>query len=154
MAKQKPYREDGALTRRLMLDNVTRCLDENVLNDNHSQRAIALFSFYNNPPGSGYQYHWNPLWVMSTDFNKAYRELEDLLHEKIDAAKQTPAKNKRRIRAVELTIELWEKGHHFDQETGEVVIVPVPVPRKMTPLQRKLQKDSINATWKNGSRNS
>jgi hypothetical protein len=154
MAKQKPYHPDGPLTRRLMLENVTHCLDKNILDDNHSQRAIALFSFYNNPPSPGYQYHWNPLWVMSTAFNKAYRELEDLLYEKIEAAKQTPTKNKRRVRAVEITIELWENGHHFDEETGEVLVVPVPLPRKMTPLQRQLQKASIEATWRNGNRNS
>lgn len=154
MAKQKPYRPDGALTKRLMLENVTHCLDTGILNDNHSQQAIALLSFYNNPPGPGYQYHWNALWVMSSAFNKAYRELEDLLYEKIPASKQIPTQNKRRIRALELTVELWVNGHHFDDETGQVLIVPIPSPRQTTAEQRQLQRASIQATWRNGNRNS
>lgn len=154
MAKQAPYRPDGELTKQMMLGNITHCLDAGLLNENDSQQACALFSFYNNPPSPGHQYHWNALWVMSSDFNKSYRELEDLLYEKIEAAKQKATKDKRRIRAAELTLYIWRRGHFFDEETGEVKIVPVPTPRKMTVAQRQLQKASIEATWRNGSRNS
>jgi hypothetical protein len=154
MAKQKPYHPDGEFTRRLMLGNITYCLDAGLLNDNDSQQAIALYSFYNNPPGPGLMYYWNPFWVMSSEFNKAYRELEDLLHEKIEAAKQTPTRNKRRIRAAELTLHIWLNGHFFDPETRCVRIVPIPEPRKMTASERQLQRASIEATWRNGNRNS
>lgn len=154
MAKQKPYHPDAALTRRLMLENITHCLDAGILNENDSQQASALFSFYSNPPGPGYQYSWNHLWVMSSEFNKLYRELEDLLHEKIVVAKQTPTKNKRRIRAAQLSLELWIKGHHFDEETHQVEIIPIPIPRKLTQADKALHRASIEATWKNGSRNS
>ena len=154
MAKQKPYRSDGALTRQLMLENITQCLDAGILTENDSQQAAALFSFYSNPPGPGYQYSWNHIWVMSSEFNKLYRELEDLLHESIVSAKQTPTKNKRRVRAAQLTFELWIKGHHFDEEDSRVKIVPIPIPRKLTKADKALHRASIEATWRNGSRNS
>jgi hypothetical protein len=154
MAKQKPYL-DGPATRSKMLQNIESLLDEGEMPPTLEQKCYALMSFYRNPPPPGYQYDWNHLWVMSTEFNKAYLRMQTLLWEEIDAAKQKATRLKRRLEAATLTIELWEKGHRFDEETGQVRIVPVPAPKApMTAAQRQLQRASVEATWRNGSRNS
>jgi hypothetical protein len=157
MAKQKPYK-DGNVTKTLMVENIRQLLDEGVLVGQHShleQQCVALMSFYNNPPGEGYQYHWNHLWVMCSEFNQLYTKLQKLLWEDIDASKQPKTRLNRRIAAAELAISIWVKGHHFDEETGMVKIVPEPTPKAPpTPEQIALRKASINATWRNGNRNS
>jgi hypothetical protein len=154
MAKQKPYL-DGAATRSKMLQNIESLLDEEAMPVPLEQKCCALLSFYRNPPPPGHQYSWNHLWVMSTEFNKAYLRMQALLWGEIESAKQKATRLRRRLEAAELAIELWEKGHNFDEESGYVRIVPVPAPKPPpTPDQLALRKASINATWRNGSRNS
>ena len=157
MAKQKPYK-DGNVTKTLMVENIRSLLDEGVLATQYphlEQQCVALMSFYSNPPGEGYQYHWNHLWVLCCEFNQLYTKLQDLLFEKIEASKQGATRIKRRIAAAELTISIWTNGHHFDEETGMVIVVPVPAPKAPpTPEQIALRRASIEATWRNKSRNS
>jgi hypothetical protein len=154
MAKQKPYL-DAIETRSKLIQNIESLLDEGAIVPELEQKCYALLSFYRNPPPSGHQYSWNHLWVMSTEFNKAYLRMQTLLWGEIEAAKQKATRLKRRLEAAALAIELWEKGHHFDEETGHVRIVPIPEAKLApTPEQVALRKASINATWRNGSRNS
>jgi hypothetical protein len=154
MAKQKPYL-DGIETRSKMLQNIESLLDEEAMPEELEQKCFALMSFYRNPPPAGMQYHWNHLWVMSVEFNQLYTKLQKLLWEDIEAAKQPKTRLKRRVAAAELTITVWEKGHHFDEETGMVKIVPVPKPKAPpTEAELALRRASINATWRGGSRDS
>jgi hypothetical protein len=154
MAKLKPY-FDAIETRSLMLRNIETLLDEDAMPKELEQKCYALMSFYRNPPPAGMQYHWNHMWVMCSEFNQLYTKLQKLLFEDIDAAKQPKTRLNRRVAAAELTIAVWEKGHHFDEETGMVRIVPVPVPKAPpTEAEMELRRASINATWKKGSRDS
>jgi len=154
MAKLKPY-FDAIETRSKMLQNIELLLEEDAMPKELEQRCFALMSFYRNPPPSGYQYHWNALWVMCSEFNQLYTKLQKLLWEDIEAAKQPKTRLKRRVTAAELTITIWIKGHHFDEETGHVLIVPTPGPKAPpTEAEMELRKASINATWKKGSRDS
>jgi hypothetical protein len=137
-----------------MLENITHCLDNSLLDDNHSQLAMALFSFYNSPPPPSHQYRMNVLWVMSTDFNSMYREMETLLVEKIPTTKRAATLTTRRVRAANLALEVWKKGYFFDPLTHQPQIVPIPLPKSATAEQLQLRKAAIAATWKNGSRNS
>lgn len=153
MAKLKPY-FDAIETRSKMLRNIETLLEEGAMPKELEQRCFALMSFYRNPPPSGYQYHWNALWVMCSEFNQLYTRLQKLLWEDIEASKQAKTKLKRRVEAAQLTIDVWIKGHHFDEETGHVLIVPVPKPKAPTSEELELRKASINATWRKGSRDS
>lgn len=153
MAKQKPY-FDAAETRSKMLRNIESLLDEKAMPKELEQRCFALMSFYRNPPPSGYQYHWNALWVMCSEFNRLYTKLQKLLWEDIEASKQPKTKLKRRVEAAQLTIDVWIKGHHFDEETGHVLIVPVPQPKPQTEEDAALRRASVQATWRRGSRDS
>jgi hypothetical protein len=154
MAKQKPY-FDAIETRSRMLRNIEALLDEKEMPAELEQRCIALMSFYRNPPPPGMQYSWNHLWVMCSEFNQLYTKLQKLLWEDIEASKQAKTKLKRRVTAAELTITIWIKGHHFDEETGHVLIVPAPEPKAPpTAAEMELRKASINATWRKGSRDS
>jgi hypothetical protein len=154
MAKQKPY-FDAIETRSKMLQNIEALLDNNEMPEELEQRCIALMSFYRNPPGPGMQYSWNHLWVMCSEFNQLYTKLQKLLWEDIESAKQPKTRLKRRVEAADLTISIWIKGHHFDEETGMVKIVPIPEPKApATEAEMELRKASIEATWKKGSRDS
>ncbi len=154
MAKQKPY-FDAIETRSRLLQNIEALLDAEEMPEDLEQRCIALLSFYRNPPGPGMQYSWNHLWVMCSEFNQLYTKMQKLLFEDIEAAKQPKTRQKRRVEAAQLAITVWEKGHHFDEETGMVKIVPVPEPKSPpTTEEMELRKASINATWKKGSRDS
>lgn len=154
MAKQKPY-FDADQTRSKMVQNITSLLDEGELTSTPlEQKCIALASFYRNPPPPGTQYPWNHLWVMCCEFNQLYTRLQKLLWEDIESAKQPKTQLKRRIEAAELTTTIWIKGHHFDEETGHVLIVPVPQPKTQTAEDRALREASVQATWRRGSRNS
>lgn len=154
MAKLKPYL-DADQTRQLMVENIHLLLEEGKLPTPLEQKCCALMSFYLNPPPAGYQYHWNHLWVLGPGFNSLYTRLQKLLFESVPAAKQPATRLKRQLEAAEIAIELWEKGHHFDEESGHVRIVPIPKPKAPpTPEQVALRKASIRATWRNGSRNS
>lgn len=154
MAKQKPYL-DAIETRSKMLQNITFLLDEKEMPEELEQKCYALMSFYRNPPPSGHQYHWNHLWVMCCEFNQFYTKLQKLLWEDIDASKQAKTKLKRQIEAVQLTLSIWTNGHHFDEETGHVLIVPIPAPKPPpTPRELELRRESINATWRRGNTNS
>lgn len=154
MAKQKPY-FDADQTRSKMVQNITSLLDEGELTSTPlEQKCIALASFYRNPPPPGTQYHWNHLWVMCCEFNQLYTRLQKLLWEDIESAKQPKTQLKRRIEAAELTTTIWIKGHHFDEETGHVLIVPVPQPKTQTAEDKALREASVQATWRRGSRNS
>jgi len=153
MAKQKPYL-DAEQTRSKMIQNITSLLDEKELDDPLEQRCISLMSFYRNPPPPGTQYHWNHLWVMCCEFNQLYTKLQKLLWEDIESAKQPKTRLKRRIQAAELTTTIWINGHHFDEETGHVLIVPVPQPKVQTEDDRALREASVQATWRRGSRDS
>lgn len=150
MAKQASY-FDHDQTRAKMIRNVESLLDSGELTAPLEQRAIALMSFYRNPPAAGMQYSWNHLWVMCSEFNQLYTRLQKLLWEDIEAAKQPKTQLKRRIEAADLTVSIWIKGHHFDEETGYVLIVPVPQPKApITEADRARRKASIAATWKRG----
>jgi hypothetical protein len=153
MAKQKPY-FDADQTRSKMLQNITSLLDEKELDDPLEQRCIALMSFYRNPPPAGTQYHWNHLWVMCCEFNQLYTRLQKLLWEDIESAKQPKTQLKRRIEAADLTISIWIKGHHFDEETGHVLIVPTPQPKVITEEDKARTRASVQATWRRGNTNS
>lgn len=153
MAKLKPY-FDAIETRSKMLQNIETLLEEGAMPEDLEQQCFALLSFYRNPPPAGMQYHWNALWVMCSEFNQLYTKLQKLLWGDIDAAKQAKTKLKRRVEAAQLTITIWIKGHHFDEETGMVEIVPAPEPKAPTPEELELRKASINATWRKGSRDS
>ena len=156
MGKQKPYYEVEA-TKAKMLHNIAAILDmgDEVVEPTLWQKCCSLTSFYRNPPPPTHQYHWNHLWVMGCGFNQLYTKLQKLLWEGIDVAKTPATKLKRRLEAASLTIEIWENGHHFDEETGLVKIVPVPAPKPpLTPEQVALRRASIEATWRNKSRNS
>jgi hypothetical protein len=154
LAKQKPY-FDAIETRSRMLRNIETLLDEDIMPKELEQKCYALMSFYRNPPPAGMQYHWNHLWVMCSEFNQLYTKLQKLLFEDIEAAKQPKTRLSRRVTAAELAITVWERGHHFDEETGMVKIVPVPEPKAPpTAEEMELRKASINATWKKGSRDS
>ncbi len=154
MAKQKPYL-DASETRSKMLRNIEALLGEGAMPEELEQRCCALMSFYRNPPPAGMQYHWNHLWVLSSEFNQLYTKLQKLLWEDIEAAKQAKTRLKRRVSAAEITISIWIKGHHFDEETGHVLIVPIPAPKpEPTEAELELRKASVNATWKRGSRDS
>ena len=154
MAKLKPY-FDAIQTRSRMLQNIETLLEEGEMPEPLEQKCFALLSFYRNPPPAGMQYHWNALWVMCSEFNQLYTKLQKLLWEDIDAAKQAKTRLKRRIEAAQLAIDVWIKGHHFDEETGMVKIVPVPEPKSPpTEEEMELRRASIEATWKKGSRDS
>ena len=153
MAKQKPY-FDAIETRSKMLQNIEALLDEKEMPDTLEQRCIALMSFYRNPPPAGMQYHWNHLWVLCSEFNQLYTRLQKLLWEDIEASKQPKTKLKRRIEAADLTISIWIKGHHFDEDTGHVLIVPIPQPKPQTEEDVALRRASVQATWRRGSRDS
>jgi hypothetical protein len=154
MAKQKPY-FDAIETRSLMLQNIELLLDAKELPNDLEQQCCALMSFYRNPPPAGMQYSWNCMWVMCTEFNQLYTRMQKLLFEDIATAKQAQTKLKRQVEAAQLAITIWIKGHNFDEDTGTVKIVPVP-PLKSPPskAEMELRKASINATWRNGNRNS
>jgi hypothetical protein len=144
MAKQKPYL-DGIETRSRMLRNIESLLDEEAMPEELEQKCYALMSFYRNPPPEGMQYSWNHLWVMCSEFNQLYAKLQ----------KQPKTKLRRRINAVEIAIDLWIKGHHFDEETGMVKIIPIPQPKPpLTEKEKEICRASINATWRRGSRDS
>jgi len=154
MAKQKPYL-DGIETRSRMLRNIESLLDEEQMPKELEQECYALMSFYRNPPPEGMQYSWNYLWVMCSEFNQLYRKLQKLLFEDIENAKQPKTKLKRRIDATQCAIDLWIKGHHFDEETGLVKIVPIPQPKPpLTEQEKNIRQASINATWRRGSHDS
>lgn len=153
MAKLKPY-FDAIETRSKMLRNIEALLDGKEMPEDLEQQCYALLSFYRNPPPVGMQYHWNAMWVMCSEFNQLYTRLQKLLWEDIDAAKQVKTKLKRRVEAAQLTTEVWIKGHHFDEETGHVLIVPVPVPKPQTEEDAALRRASVQATWRRGSRDS
>lgn len=154
MAKLKPY-FDGIETRSRMLRNIETLLDEKILSPDLEQNCCALLSFYRNPPPPGYQYHWNHLWVMCSEFNQLYTKLQKLLWEGIESAKQPKTKLKRRIEAAQIAIDVWIKGHHFDPETGYAIVVPVPVPPPPPTEEEKARRTaSIHATWRRGSRDS
>ena len=154
MAKQKPY-FDAEQTRSKMIQNITSLLDEGELTSTPlEQNCIALLSFYRNPPPAGTQYHWNHLWVMCCEFNQFYTRLQKLLWEDIESAKQPKTRLKRRIEAADLTISIWIKGHHFDEETGHVLIVPTPQPKVLTDEDKARTKASVEATWRRGNTNS
>lgn len=153
MAKLKPY-FDAIETRSRMLRNIEALLDSKEMPEDLEQRCIALLSFYRNPPPAGMQYHWNAMWVMCSEFNQLYTRLQKLLWEDIDASKQPKTRVKRQVEAAQLTIEVWVKGHHFDEETGHVLVVPVPQPRVWTERDEELRKASVHATWRRGSRDS
>lgn len=154
MAKSKPYL-DAALTRSKMVQNIASLINEKELPPALEQKCYALTSFYLNPPPSGMQYHWNAIWVMCYEFNQLYTKLQSLLFTDIEAAKQHKTQLKRRIEAAELTISIWENGHHFDEETGMVIVVPTPSPSlPLTSEEAELRRASINATWRRGNTNS
>ena len=153
MAKLKPY-FDAEQTRTKMIQNITSLLDEKELADPLEQRCISLMSFYRNPPPAGMQYHWNHLWVLCSEFNQLYTKLQKLLWEDIEASKQQKTRLKRQIEAAELTTTIWVKGHHFDEETGHVLIVPIPKPKVRAEEDRALREASVQATWRRGSRDS
>lgn len=153
MAKQKPYL-DPAETKSLMLRNIETLLDGGDMTADLEQECFALMSFYRNPPPAGMQYHWNHLWVMSNEFNQLYTKLQKLLWEDIEASKQPRTRIKRRLEAATLTTTIWTKGHHFDEETGHVLIVPVPEPKVQTTEDRVKREASVRATWRRGSRDS
>lgn len=153
MAKLKPY-FDGIETRSRMLRNIEALLDEKVMPKKLEQQCCALLSFYRNPPPAGMQYHWNHLWVLCSEFNQLYTKLQKLLWEDIESAKQPKTRLKRRIEAAQLAIEVWIKGHHFDKDTGHVLIVPIPEPKVETERDKELRRASVQATWQRGSRDS
>lgn len=154
MAKQKPYL-DHIETRSKMLQNIEYLLDNSLLSDATEQKCCALMSFYRNPPGPGMQYSWNALWVMCSEFNQLYTRLQKLLWVDIAAAKQPKTQTKRRIEAAEIALEIWEKGHNFDEDTGTVLIVPIPPdPAPLSEREKAIRKASINATWKRGPKDS
>ena len=133
-----------------MLTTIESLLDGRVLPDQLNQQCCALISFYRSPPPFGYQYHWNCLWVMGSGFNQLYKQLQTLLWETIDAAKAPATKRKRQIEAAQLAVEIWERGHHFDEETGMAIVVPTPPPpRPPTEKEKALRNASIQATWRN-----
>lgn len=133
-----------------MFCTVESLLEEKVLPPLLEQQCCALMSFYRNPPPPGYQYHWNCLWVLGSEFNQLYKKLQGLLWETIDAAKTPATRRKRKIEATQLIVELWEKGHHFDEETGQVIIIPTPnPPPPLTEQEKAIRRASIEATWRN-----
>lgn len=153
MAKLKPY-YDAAETKGKMLRNINSLLDEKEMPLDLEQKCYALMSFYRNHPPAGMQYSWNHLWVLCSEFNQLYTRLQKLLWEDIEASKQAKTRLKRRVEAAELTISIWIKGHHFDEETGHVIIVPVPQPKVQTEEDKALRRASVEATWRRGSRDS
>jgi hypothetical protein len=153
MAKLKPY-QDAVETRSRILRNIEHLIGESAMPKDLEQKCYALASFYRTPPPAGMQYSWNHFWVMCHEFNQLYTRLQKLLWEDIEAAKQPKTALKRRLEAAQLAIEVWEKGYRFDEETGMVLIVPIPAPKPDTEEDRALRRASVEATWRRGSHNS